>query len=167
MQDVYIGFSKTRKWFAIFSWLIRLFERTPYSHVYLSWTPNSIGTPVVYEASGAMLKFLNKNIFDKKNKTIESYRIVIDNNEKKALVKWCLENAGVDYGFTQLFGIALQRIFNLSRNPLSQGRKSQVCSELVGSVLEEVFGERLELDLDVAGPKDIREWCVKNLERVE
>ena len=54
---VFIEFTRPKSWLNPLSWLIRLVECTPYSHVRLSWI-NSVGVPVVYEASGTSVKFL-------------------------------------------------------------------------------------------------------------
>lgn len=164
--QVYIGFSKPRHWLVPFSWAIRAVERTRYSHVLLAWSSPVTQVPVIYEASGSSLRFLYRKIFDKKNEIIETYKVDVTRAQYRQLVKWCMTNAGVEYGVKQIIGILLQRIFRLKKNPLSEGRKSQVCSELVGAVLEQVFGKELNLNLDIAGPRDIREWCVNNLKRV-
>ena len=47
--------------------------------------------------------------------------------------------------------------FNLKKNPFSDGVKTQVCSEIVGRFLQDVLGWGKDLDLDLVGPKEIRE----------
>ena len=53
--------------------------------------------------------------------------------------------------------ILLVHVFGLGKNPLSEGRKSQVCSEIVGVFLQEILGFGKHINLDTAGPKDIKE----------
>jgi len=36
-----------------------------------------------------------------------------------------------------------------------------VCSEIVGHFLNDILGWQTELDLDIAGPKEIRETIIK------
>ena len=67
-----------------------------------------------------------------------------------------MENAGVSYGFKQLVGIALVKLFRLKTNPLSEGRKSQVCSEIVGRFLRMHSNVADKLNLDIASPRDIQ-----------
>lgn len=154
-----IGFSKPKKHiFPIFSWLIRLSEKTSYSHVYVKWHSKGADTNVLYEASGSNVKFLGEKVYKKKIQPIHEYEVEINTKTYKKLLKFCMENAGVDYGIKQVFGIALVKIFKLKKNPFSDNRKSQVCSELIGHILEDVLGKKLDLDLDIAGPRAIKEY---------
>lgn len=146
--------------FKVFSWIIRKFQGTPYSHVLLRWD-NSVGVNVVYEASGSMLKFLGPAATKNRYTVHKSYKIKIEREAYRRLIKLCMENAGIDYGVKQILGIALVHIFRLKKNPFSDGRKSQVCSEIVGRFLEEVVGWETGLDLDVIGPKEIDDYLKK------
>ena len=137
--------------------MVRTVDQTPYSHVRLRWT-NSVGVDIVYEASGTTVKFLGPLAQERLPVVItHSYTFDISKEKYRELVKLCMENAGVSYGFKQILGIGLVKLFNLKKNPLSEGRKSQVCSEVVGRFLQEILNIGHELDLDVASPKDIQE----------
>lgn len=159
--SVYIGFSRTKKWFAPLSWLIRLVENTPYSHVYLRWHSVGAGTNIIYEAAGSYLRFQAGPIFKSKNKIIKEFEFQITKDEYKQLLKFCMGQAGTDYGILQLFGMAAVRLFGLKANPFSQGRKSQVCSEMVGYFLEDVLKKDTGLNLDIQGPKAIYNYLDK------
>lgn len=160
-----IGFSRPRSnLFPIFSWVIRAFEGTPYSHVYVRWYSSGAEVEIAYEASGTSVKFLGKEVFDKKILPICEYEVEINSDTYKKLLKFCMTNAGMSYGTKQILGIALVKIFKMSKNPFSDGRKSQVCSELVGNILQDVLGEDLNLDLDIAGPRSIQEFLDKKAE---
>ncbi len=160
---IYIEFTRPKgKALPLLSYIIRAVENTKYSHVRLRWT-NSMGVEIVYEASGTNVKFLGPLAQeDVKVNVIHSYPIELDKKQYKELVKLCLENAGISYGYEQLIGIALVKLFNLKRNPFARGRKSQVCSEIVGRFLQEIVNVGHELDLDIAGPKDIQ-YILDNL----
>lgn len=159
-----IGFSRTTKKFAPFSWLIRWFQGISFSHVYLAWTSRGTGVEVVYHAAGTKLHFLSREIFDKRAKTIEEFEFELTRTQYKQLLTLALTMAGINYGFKQVLGIGIAHIFRLKKNPLSQGRKSQVCSELVGYFIEDVLGKPLDVNLDIAGPKEIYE-IVKKLNK--
>jgi hypothetical protein len=147
----------------VLSRLIRLVEGTKYSHVRLHWI-NSVGADIVYEAGGTSVKFKGKLAqIAKPVEIIDSYQVEINKDRYKKLVKLCMENAGIEYGFLQLVGILLVRIFNLKYNPLSRGRSSQVCSEIVGVFLQDILGIGKELNLDIAGPKDIQKVLKSSL----
>ena len=156
MRKVHIDFTKSTSWkTAWFSWLIRAVEGTPYSHVRLRFKTRS-GLETVYEASGTSVKFIGPlALSEKPVKILDSFEYEITQEEFSKMIDLCVYTADLDYGYTQLFGILLVRLFGLKKNPLSQGRKSQVCSEIVGRFIQEILGFGYELDLDVSGPRDI------------
>ena len=146
---VYIEFTRPKN-FNLFSLLVRLIEMTKYSHVRLRFND------IVYEASGTSVHFKGKLAQEyRQSEIIDSYKLDLAEHEYVKLMKLCMENAGIDYGFKQLIGIALVKLFKLKKNPFSDGRKSQVCSEIVGRFLKEILNIGHSLDLDVASPKDI------------
>lgn len=157
MVDVFVGFSKAKRWYMPLAWLIRVIEGTKYSHTYIRFKHNS-GVEVVYEASGIAVHFKALSIFKEDNTIVKEYSFAITPAQRKQLVAFMLANAGVEYGFKQLFGIAIVRLFRLKKNPFADGRKSQVCSEVVGHFLEKIMKLDTKLDLDIAGPKDIDKW---------
>lgn len=146
--------------FPWFSYIIRAIEGTDYSHVRLKWK-NSSGLDLVYEAAGTGINFKGP-IADKDSVyVIDKFDVYVDSKGYRRLINLCVENAGLDYGVKQLLGICLVRLFKLKQNPFSDGRKSQVCSEVVGRFLEEVMGWNTGLDLDIAGVKDIKQFLEK------
>lgn len=158
-----IGFSKPKnKLFPAGSWLIRLFENTKYSHVFVRWYSVGADTDIVYEAGGTYINFKAGKIFDKKAETVHEYETIISKEVYKKLLKYCMSNAGVQYGFKQIIGIALVKLFKLKKNPFSDGNKSQVCSELVGNIIENLELGDIDINLDIAGPRDIKEFLEKS-----
>lgn len=154
-----VGFSRPKhRFFPIFSWLIRTVQKTEYSHTYVSWVSSKSCIPIVYEASGTMVHFVSRRLFDEHVETIHEYELDITDEHYKELIKFCLINAGVSYGIRQVFGMVLVKLFNLKKNPFSDGKKSQVCSELVGYILNDALSANLTLDLDIAGPKEIKDF---------
>jgi hypothetical protein len=167
-RHVYIEFTrphKDYKRFPILSWLIRLIEWTPYSHVRLTWI-NTTGRKVVYEASGASVKFIGTLSQEKKKvKILDSYEIDITREEYRKLIDLCMKYADISYGLLQLLGIGLSYLPWFDKNIFSDGRRSQVCSELVGEILESVKNIDIKEDLDIAGPKMINKTLVSYLDR--
>lgn len=167
---IIIGFSKPKnKKFPIFSLLIRLFEGTKYSHVYTRWYSSGADVDVCYHASGTQVNFVSKRIFDSHVYPVEEYELQISRETYKKLLHFCMYNAGVHYGLKQLFGIPYVKfmsLFNKSvKNPFSDGAKTQVCSEVVGHILEDVIGVEVNEDLDIAGPKKIN-TIIKKLVKI-
>ena len=161
-KTVYIEFTRPSKHsFPILSWIIRKVQGTPYSHVRLRWI-NSAGVEIVYEASGNEVKFVGTIAQKTKSvHVVKSYRIELDTKQYINLIGLCMRYAGVRYGLMQLIGIGLVNMLGLSKNPYADGGKSQICSELVGIFLRDVMGLDLEIDLDIAGPKEIEEELLR------
>jgi hypothetical protein len=157
MTKLYIEFTRPKgKIFPFFSWLIRLVERSRFSHVRLTWV-NSTKTKVVYEASGSQVSFFGPKAQEKRPVVIEKmYEVDISKEEYRALVKICMEYAGVKYGAMQILGIVLSYLFFLKKNPLTpKGDYSQVCSEIVARFLEDVKNVDIKGDLNIIGPKGL------------
>lgn len=161
MRKVYIGFSTPQKPYKLFSLLIRLYERTPYSHVYLRFPWIGGKTDLIYQASGTAVNFVGRDIFYASNKIIKEYELEVTDDAWLSALVWAANNAGKPYSLRQIFGII---IFNLQKrlgfkhpkNPFSDGRYAYVCSELVASLLIDCFDIPLDQSfLDTLTPKDI------------
>jgi len=173
--DIYIGFSRSRRG------INRLFSNTvmwgetlehflltgkwynqPYSHVYVRWKSVETNVEVVYEASGMNLHFTNISTFKYKSVSTHEYKFTVTKAQYYKMLQFCMENAGVDYGYKQLVGIAwvkLNRVFRREiSNPYGDNRKSQVCSEVTGYILEDTMELDVPVNLDVAGPRDIDDF---------
>lgn len=154
-HKVYIVFSRPRKRFAWFSWLIRAVEGTKYSHVSLAWVVPNASVKIVVEAGGQKVRFFNYDLWSARNETVHELPMFVTKKEFAALQRWALTLVGTDYGVLQLLGIGLVRLFGLRKNPFANGRKSQVCAELVGQFLQDIIKWDITIDLEIAGPKDI------------
>lgn len=162
MPKIVIGFSKPKGEFKPLSWLIRVFEGTPYSHVYISWHSEKLNRTLIYQASGAQVNFTSPTVFESINETVAEFELEVSDEAKLEVVRFAVDNAGVPYGCRQIVGMAISRIFRLFgakvKNPFSDGRSTYVCSELVGTILEEKLGKEIKEDLDVIGPKGIYDF---------
>ncbi len=165
MFNLTVGFSKPKNnKFPIFSWAIRLVDRTPYSHVYISWKSDSLERTLIYEASGSMVHFLSGERFNKKAKVLYEYEFEISNELRKKLLQKAVDYAGASYGIKQIFGIVLVKIFRALgrdiKNPFSDGKATWVCSELVSDLLKEI-GMDIGIHQDNVTPKDIQQYLEK------
>lgn len=137
------------------AWLIQLFERTRYSHVrfYLEISDNK---KIVFEASGSSVKFLGPKAIEKVPvRIIKEYAIHATPEE---IVYAFLPYAGIKYGFWQLVGIGIARIFGLKKNPFSNGKRSIICSELVGVIIKDVWKMTPYIDFDLLSPRDLEKF---------
>jgi hypothetical protein len=151
------GFSKPAKW-KIGAEIIKLIEHTEFSHCYVMWKSEGLRRFLVYQASGhGGVDFMSIERFLEHNIIMKEYHYDINPTEKTALMQFCIDNAGDDYGYLQLVGIAYHRlmdfIFEDTPNPFPHG---QVCSEVVARILTDVLHVPIEhLDPNVAGPYDV------------
>lgn len=161
MKYITIGFSTSKNKFAIGSAVIRAFEGTPYSHTYMEFWSESIFRSLIYQASHGMVNFMNVVEFQKHSKVVESYMLVVTDEQHKKILAFCVDYVGVEYGKLELIGIGLAKIkrqLGLSKtNPFKDGKKTFICSELMGYVLK-ILGCEFDIkELEVQGPKFIRE----------
>jgi hypothetical protein len=157
MRTVYIDFTSSRKLFPFFSWAIQLFERTPYSHVRIHWR-SSWFSWTTFEASGTEVKIIGA-VGEKHHpvKVHHRYEVSLTDDEYKKLIG-LLRYAGVSYGIKQAFGILLQRLFNLKKNPYADRKYSMICSELVAYFLMEVMNMTPFWEAESVGPRKIKEY---------
>lgn len=161
MKHVVVGFSRPKKGFAIFSWLIRLFERTEYSHVYVKFYSESLDRWLIYQASGLKVNFEGSISFDERVQTLYRYSVDIKEEDYKKVLQFAVDNAGKPYSISQIFGLAyviVCRWFGKRvKNPFPNGDQSYVCSELVATMIpqmKEYFNEHL----DTVTPSEIKQY---------
>jgi hypothetical protein len=164
MKTIEIGFTKPKKKFPIISWLIRLVQSTPFSHVYLSWYSQYLDRKIIYQASGTQVHFVSEKIFNKTQENVAVFKLKIEDDEYKKLVQFAIDEAGAAYGIKQLIGIGYVEIarylgFN-KKNPFADGKNSYVCSELVVRALCGIPSvcamiDAKLIDKDKVTPKDV------------
>lgn len=159
MKPIFVGFSRPKKFMPL-AWLIMKIEDTEYSHVYLKFYSASMERWLIYEAGGLMVRFKGSTLFQMDNLCVDEFKIELDDAHYNKTIAWCVDNCGRPYGIFQLFGMLysyiIKHIFNEDvKNPLRDGRKSQVCSEMIGYLLKDNGIINIEEDLDLAGPKKI------------
>lgn len=159
MRTLTIGFSSSTKKFPIFCWLIKLMERTNFSHVYVK-NETRYNIDLIYQASGTQVNFMNTDIFHMKNKTIKEFEFKVSDEAFDKYMKFALNNCGRPYGVKQILGIAIMKILNLPNNPFPNGVADYVCSELVAEVLCELGKFKYDrATFDRLTPKDIYKFC--------
>ena len=170
-EKLVVGFSKCSSGCAIFSWLIRLVEQTPFSHTYVKFWDEGIERWVVYQASHAALNYRGLPRFLEEEDVIEEYELDVTSEQKKQVLQYCVDTVGTPYGVLEIFGLAYARLmgrFGLRvSNPFADGTKTMICSKLVGLILI-LIGDLPEIDrdeLEIQGPKWIRDRVVELVER--
>lgn len=164
MDKIIIGFSKGRGFVPI-SWLIKLFEATPYSHAYLKFHSESLDRTLVYEATGKGIYFKSIQDFNNRSIVVDEYELPINMEQKKRLMRFCIDNSGKSYGQLQILCIllkkSLEKIGINIGNLFPNSNKQFICSELAAKCLE-IIDIKLTEDLDLISPKDLKKY-VENL----
>jgi hypothetical protein len=161
-----VGFSRPRKWFVPFSWLIRLFDGTPYSHVYIRFYSSKYDRWMVYQASHTYVNFYGMPSFEKEALVVREFDIEVDDETRASVIKFAIDNAGVPYNLKTVFGIAFVKIAALfgvviDKNPLTGD--GFFCSLLVGDIMVGKLGNKLPGDPNLWTPRVIYETLEKGL----
>lgn len=128
------------KKFKIGSYLIRLFEMSDYSHVFIGIKDREIDKLTVYHATGkGGVNFINNETFLEHNQIVMEFETQETDAEYLEIKRLCHKYAGDDYGFMQLVGILFVRFWDFFRvrvsNPWPMGK---VCSEVAVEVAEKL-----------------------------
>lgn len=154
-----IGFTKPKNRTPIIgyalSFLIRLVERTEFSHVYISWYSEGIDRNLYYEASGSSVKFVNQEYMDLYTEIVAKFEI--PTTLKHVIIQKCVDNVNKKYGIMELIGLGLVKLVKIFgkdvKNPFSN-QNTYFCSELIADLIKEL-GITFNKDLNLVTPKDI------------
>jgi len=159
MQQIRIGFSRPTSWFAPFSWIIRLVQWTPYSHVYVSFYSSKYERRLVYQASSLFVNFFGPKTFVKKELVVREFSLSISDETYKKFMQFAIDEAGDPYDILSIIGIGVVLLMGLFgkkiSNPFGKRAGTFFCSKLVGDILIEIIGAHIAGDINTMLPKDI------------
>ena len=162
MKEIELVFTKSKKKFPIFSWLIRLWTWKPYSHVARKLYISFLDEPCYFQANDSKVNWEYHTHFTKNHKVVKRARFLVTNKEYLELNKLCWKQIGDDYGILQNLGIALVDILKLFKveikNPWKRG---QNCSEVIYRIILLPRHPELNYDADTIKPHHI-ERILKN-----
>jgi len=142
MRQIVIGFSRPSNLNPI-SRAIMWLEGTKFSHCYVCWYSGYAKTHLYYHASIHGLNFMSQEIFAGKNKTMERLVFDVTDEQRQELVRLCIDNSGLSYGYLTLLGMGLVRLasrFGIKlSNPLSDKKSSYICTEWVGNIVHNIL----------------------------
>lgn len=151
MRKIVIGFSTPKK-FKIGSFLIRCYEQSGFSHIYIRMK-TSKDSPLpfdkVFQASHGDVNALTFSAFESGNKILHEYSLDIEEDKYFEIYDWLWHQLGKDYGFGQLLAIATG--FKIGNNDNSKF----ICSELAAMALERL-GVCFDEDQDYIGLNDVK-----------
>lgn len=155
-KKITVGFSTSKIWNP-FSALIKFWWGTEYSHVYLRY--DSVGgNKEVLEASGFSVKVKDIQQWQVLNRTVREYTFEVSDSEYLKVMQSLRPLLGKPYGWKQILGIIVAEAFGLDRNPLADGSRSFICSELAYRFLLVIGIVPTVHNVDKLSPYDIEQF---------
>lgn len=156
MRTIIIGFSKSKKKLPIGSWIIRLYQWSEYSHIYIRIPTTKFPSDIIIHSSEGKVQRMSGTQFNKRHKVIKEYKLLISQEMYTKIINEMHEISGDDYGIMQNIGIVwvnFLQLFNIrSTNPWKSGWN---CSEFVAHILNKIYPNKLNFKLNTVIPKDI------------
>ena len=164
MKKLSIGFSKSKKNFPICSWLIRFYQGTEYSHIYLRLHTGPTGTgwydyDQILHASEGLVQAMSEKHFDKRHIIVREFKFEIDDDLWNDIKRDAHNEAGASYGTMQNLGVAWVDFMRWAfdkrvSNPFQSGWN---CSEyLFTKAVHRMYPKLFpEIDPNSITPKDI------------
>lgn len=157
MRQFKIGFSKSSLKAPILSWLIRLYENTPFSHTYLEFDTKKIfEDDTIFQSSKGMVNYMSKKFFLSENDIVEEFEFEIPLEVYMEMRVELHASAGIKYAFMQNIGILytdFMRLFGKRvKNPWKKGYN---CSELVYKHVIRYLYPDFKYDPETVTPKDV------------
>jgi len=157
VKRVKIGFSKSKKNLALFSWAVRVYQRTKFSHIYIILETPFLGSDTVTHASEGKVLSMSDYQFNKRHEVIEEILIEVSEENYNEMLLELHKVSGDDYGVMQNIGILLVDLLNSLnikiKNPWQQGWN---CSEFVCVMLQKCKPELVEnIDPQTVTPKQL------------
>lgn len=156
-DSLVIGFSKSIG-FKPFSWAIKWFDSTEYSHAYIKLNNRHFSDYDIYQASKGSVNHIVEKTFLEENEVIAEFSLPIDSAEKMKLINIIRYKLGRKYSYITVLGIFLAR-FGIKWKALFDGENGYICSELIARVLKSSGKMPIDIDVDKATPKQLFELC--------
>jgi len=123
--------------FPLFSWLIKYFQKTNYSHYAIRFDS------VVMDATASSVRFQTDSKFKKKYSVINQYEIETD-YDFKSLISWGMMHINKGYGFFQIIGLLMIILKLRKTNPFGEDADRLICNELVMLLLRDIKGVKIK-----------------------
>jgi hypothetical protein len=158
MKQITIGFSKANTKFPIFSWLIMWALKTPYSHVYLKYTEDSLNREIYYQASHTLVNYMGHTTFLDQETVVQEFVFDVSDDNFIAIQQVAIDNAGKPYGISEIFGLAwvliCAKLGVKVNNPFKDAGTTWICDQLIMGILNECDNVQLPEDLNDMDPLD-------------
>lgn len=141
IKQVIIGFSSPSR-VKIGAEIIKLWMRTPYSHVFLLLHSNYTGLDLVYQASHGSVNCLTLDNFKKDNRIVDQFSILVEEEQLKNCLVAAQQLLGRPYGYLGLIRLALSK---LGIPMVGDGLSTLHCSEFIGRLFPNLINKSADL----------------------
>jgi hypothetical protein len=159
MKQITIGFSRACTKFPIFSWLIMLVQKTPYSHVYLKYQDEYLGQTMYFQASHSLVNYMSEAVFLAQETVVKEFTFNISDSCFLSTLQFAANQAGKPYGILEIFGLGIvdfALLFGVGvHNPFKDAGATWVCDQLVASLLNTCESVQLPMAINDMAPKDV------------
>jgi len=140
----------------LLSKIIRKFQKTQYSHVCIQYQDQETEQFIVTEAISWGIRRINIYDWSLLNDIVEEHVYNITKAQYLEMRKFENQNCHKRYGFMQLIGMGLSKVFNIKRNTFDDESRTYVCSEWTARIMT-FWGYSFDKDMDLITPRDINE----------
>lgn len=157
-MQITIGFSRPQAWFVPFSWLIRLVQRTPYSHVYIQFHSSTLDRDIIYQASGKYVNCIGVSRFNTIETITDTFVLDVDQDSYKSMIQYCIDALGAPYDVEGIIGLApvlFMRLFGKKINNPLDDSSDEFCSKMIDTLLAKFTYVQIEGEPGVIMPVDI------------
>jgi len=155
-MQLLVGFSSAKKWHWT-TWLVKLVEGTPFSHVYIRVIDGD--SDAVCNIAPDEKQFLPYNEFISYNNIIREFPLTFNQSHLNEILPKLKPNS-LPYNFGKIISIGISRLLGKHAIRLSKylwnRHKGIICTELTVAVLL-AAGYSIDIDLHKSGPKKIFE----------
>lgn len=158
MKQITVGFSKSSSSYAIFSWLILLTQKTPYSHVYLKYTDEVTGNVMYWQASHTVVNSMDSTTFLGQETVVQEFNFQVSDKAFLAWMNFCEKNDGLPYGVMEICGLLMVQLASLFgikiNNPIRDAGATWVCDQVIAAGLNACENIAFPMPLNNMRPQD-------------
>lgn len=139
MLDIKILFLRPKSKFPIFSWVIRLVQKTEYSHIGILLEEETI-----LDATIAGVEFTDFRKYRKKYEIVKKMPIKNSLVYSNQVYEWAWPYKDAEYSILQNIGLGLRYLKLIKSNPFGSNDRKIVCSELAALFMNKFSGLTIE-----------------------
>ena len=150
MKTFYVVLVKPKAKFVPFSWLIRWFQGTKYSHCEFNF--NISNRSMYYGAVKPSVRLSNEHYFLKKYEVVKKFEITVEQEQFNEIRAMVMEYANSPYPVLETICLGVSKLLNLKKNFYCDTQYMK-CSELLVSFLSKVAD--IKRDPEMTDVRDI------------